>query len=56
MLEVDDALERSLWDLFWLPPGVHVVDRPELLYLAPDEGDDNLNTVLRVRATDAGTC
>jgi GNAT superfamily N-acetyltransferase len=53
MLDVDDALERSLWDLFWLPPGVHVVDRPELLYLASDEGDDNLNTVLRVRATDA---
>jgi GNAT superfamily N-acetyltransferase len=53
-MDLDDVLERTQWDLFWLPPGVRVVDRPEILYLAaPGARDGYLNTVLRVRADDA---
>lgn len=53
-MDLDEALERTQRDLFWLPPGVRVVERPEILYLAaPGSGDGYLNAVLRVRATAA---
>lgn len=47
-----EALERTQWDLFWVPPGVRIVVRPELQYLvSPD--DDSLNTVTKARLTPA---
>ncbi len=50
-MELDEVLERTQHDLFWLPAGVRVVDRPEIFYLAaPGSPDGYLNTVLRVRA------
>jgi ribosomal protein S18 acetylase RimI-like enzyme len=50
-MELDEVLERTQRDLFWLPEGVQVVDRPEIFYLAaPGSRDGYLNTVLRVRA------
>ena len=52
-LDFDSLLERTQHDLFWLPEGVRVVDRPEILYLAADRNVGYLNTVLRVRAADA---
>lgn len=42
-------LERTQWDLFWLPPNVRVVDRPSLLYVTSGEPDEYLNAVLRTR-------
>ncbi|MEM9489763.1 MAG: hypothetical protein AAGC55_11495 [Myxococcota bacterium] len=43
-------LERALWDLFWLPPDVRVVDRPEFVLLRCPRPVRSLNTVLRTRA------
>ena len=42
-----DLLERSLWDVFWVPPDVTVVDRPELLALRCPRPVSFLNSVLR---------
>lgn len=52
-MDFDLALERTQHDLFWLPDGVRVVDRPELLYLSADRNEGYLNTALRLRADDA---
>jgi hypothetical protein len=49
-MNLDDVLEQTQWDLFWLPGGVAMVDRPEILYTACPRDDINLNAVLRVRA------
>jgi len=49
-MDFDEALERTQWDLLWVPPGTRVVDRPELLFLASSEPDQYLNSVLRIRA------
>ena len=49
-MSIDDLLEASLWDLFWLPPWASVVDRPELLYTRSDQDQLVLNMLLRVRA------
>lgn len=49
-MSVDALLERSLWDLFWLPPWAEVVDRPELLYTRSDQDQIVLNQLMRVRA------
>jgi len=51
-MDIDEVLERTQWDLFWIPPGVRVVDRPELLYLTSSEPDEYLNAVLRTRGDD----
>jgi ribosomal protein S18 acetylase RimI-like enzyme len=52
-MDFDEALERTQWDLFWLPEGTHVVDRPEVLYLTNSRDEAYLNCVLRVRCPDA---
>ena len=49
-MSIDDLLEASLWDLFWLPPWATVVARPELLYTRSDQDSLVLNMLLRVRA------
>ena len=43
-------LEHALWDSFWVPPDVTVVDRPEVLILHCPRPIPYLNTVLRTRA------
>jgi hypothetical protein len=45
-----ERLEHSTWDLFYLPDGVNVIDRPELLALQSERPVDYLNAVYRVRA------
>lgn len=47
-----EILERSQWDLFWLPPDVTVLDRPDLLLLTTPRPVVYLNAVLRTRSTD----
>ncbi len=47
---MDAILERTQWDLFWLPGDVRAVDRPELLYTACPRDAAGMNRVLRVRA------
>jgi GNAT superfamily N-acetyltransferase len=46
-----ERLERTQWDLFWLPPDTTVVDRPELLLVTCPRPVRYLNTVLRTRAS-----
>ncbi len=45
-----ERVERTQWDLFWIPPDVAVVDRPELLFVTCERATPYLNTVLRTRA------
>jgi len=45
-----ERVERTQWDLFWLPPDVRVTDRPELLYITCPRSSPYLNAVLRTRA------
>ncbi len=45
----DQVLERTQWDLFWVPPDARVVDRPELLYVCCDRPVGYLNSCLRIR-------
>ncbi len=47
---VDPAarLERSQWDLFWIPEDAVVHDRPELLYVSCPRDLPHLNAVTRV--------
>ncbi|MDF1562450.1 MAG: hypothetical protein P1V51_05360 [Deltaproteobacteria bacterium] len=49
-LSVDEVLERSQWDFFWVPDDVSVVDRPELLYVSCRRDVAHLNAVTRWRA------
>jgi GNAT superfamily N-acetyltransferase len=49
-MDVDSLVERSMWDLFWLPPWASVVERAELLYTWSKRDQPALNQVLRVRA------
>ena len=51
-MDIDQLLERTQWDLFWTPPGVTVIDRPELLLLSHPQGARELNAVHRLRAPD----
>lgn len=52
-MNLDDTLEQTQWDLFWIPDDVAVIDRPEALYLTCARDEGYLNAVLRVRADDA---
>ncbi len=52
MDHVDRLLEKSQWDLFWLPGDVRIVDRPELLFVACDRPYNYLNMVFRSLASD----
>jgi GNAT superfamily N-acetyltransferase len=49
-LSVDDILERTQWDFFWVPPFAEVIDRPELLYVRCERDVTFLNCVTRTRA------
>ena len=46
-----ERLERASWDLTWLPPDTHVVNRPEVLAVSCARDVPYLNAVLRTRAT-----
>lgn len=48
-----ERLERSTWDLFWLPPEARVLDRPDVLAIGIDRDIAYLNTVYRTRASPA---
>ena len=52
-MNIDELIERTQWDLFWVPPDVTIVDRPELLLLAYPHSARGLNAVHRLRAPDA---
>lgn len=52
-MDVDARIERSLWDLFWLPEWATVEDRPGLLYTHSVRDQHALNQVLRVRGPEA---
>ncbi|MEL6181888.1 MAG: hypothetical protein AAFS10_23205 [Myxococcota bacterium] len=45
--------ERAAADMFWVPEGVTVVERPEIIYTASPEPNLALNTVAYVRASNA---
>lgn len=51
MLEAKQRLEQAQWDIFWVPRGTRVIDRPELLYLVSERPVFYLNEVVRTRAT-----
>lgn len=42
-------MERTQWDLFFVPPDTRIVDRPELLYCATPRDIPHLNCVVRTR-------
>ena len=44
-----EQLERAIWDLFYLPSWVSVIDRPELLALRSLRGESHFNCAYRVR-------
>lgn len=49
-MTVDEALQRAMWDMFWLPADAEAVSRPEVLYVRCPRDVPGLNSVLRVRA------
>ncbi len=49
-MDLDDVLEQTQWDTFWLPDDAAVVEREEVLYLTSPRDEGYLNVVLRVRA------
>ena len=50
---MDDILEQSQCDCWWVPGDVHVVNRPEITYMYSQREDRLYNSVLRVRAADS---
>jgi GNAT superfamily N-acetyltransferase len=48
--EMDETIERSMADFFWVPDDVHTVERPEISYLHSDRDTAMYNQVLRTRA------
>lgn len=50
MLSVDEVLERTQWDFFWLPEDARVVEREALLYSVCERDVLGLNVVKRTRA------
>jgi hypothetical protein len=53
LVYLDELLETSQWDLFWVPSGVVVSNRPELLYIVSDNPFIGC-MVLRTRLSDSG--
>jgi GNAT superfamily N-acetyltransferase len=49
-LSLDETLERTQWDFFWVPEDVTVVDRPEIAYVKCARRVVILNQVTRTRA------
>ena len=52
-MNVDEILERTQWDFFWVPDDTTVVDRPELLYVHCPRDVTYLNAVTRLRVAPA---
>lgn len=50
-MNVADRLERSQWDLFWVPRDAVIHDRPELLYVSCPRDLPHLNGVTRTDST-----
>ncbi len=50
---IDKILETATADCFWVPPDVHIVDRPELSYIYSQRPSMNFNRVLRARPSQA---
>ena len=50
---IDEILETATADCFWVPPDVHIVDRPELSYIYSDRPAMGFNRVLRARPSQA---
>lgn len=48
---MDEIVERTQWDFFWVPEDVAVVDRPEIAYLHSPRHGLLYNAVTRTRAT-----
>lgn len=53
MSDVDELMERTQWDLFFVPPDTRIVDRPELLYCVTPREVPHLNCVVRTRLGEA---
>jgi hypothetical protein len=51
--DIEETIERTQWDFFWVPPDARVVDRPELLYVCCPRDVPMLNCVTRTRAVAA---
>jgi hypothetical protein len=50
-MNVDELIERTQWDFFWIPDDVAIVDRPEILYTHSTQDLKLFNQVTRTRAT-----
>jgi len=50
-MNVDEILERTQWDFFWVPDDVEIVDRSEILYTSSAQDLKLFNQVTRTRAT-----
>jgi len=48
-VDVDDLLEQTLWDHFWLPPWATRVERPGLIYTYSARDNPGLNMACKVR-------
>lgn len=48
--DANARLEKTQWDLFWIPPEAGVIDRPELMVIHCRAPKSYLNTVVRTRA------
>jgi len=52
-MDTDEILERTTWNMFWVPPAVRIIDRPELLYLCSPRPSTTLNMVAHIRPRNA---
>ncbi|MEW6074125.1 MAG: GNAT family N-acetyltransferase [Planctomycetota bacterium] len=52
-MTIDDLLERTQWDFFWVPADVAIVDRAEILYVTSPRDHFLFNQVTRTRAAAA---
>ncbi len=52
-MNLDDILEQTQWDTFWLPSDATAIDREDVLYLRSERDDGYLNAVMRVRAEES---
>ena len=47
---MDQTLERTQWDFFWVPDHVEIIERPEILYVRSSQDKKLYNQVTRTRA------
>lgn len=50
-MKPQERLERTQWDLYWVPSQVRIIDRPELAAIACESGRPGLNAVVRTRVS-----